>query len=102
MFLIVPVLWFANKQSTIAVSTAEAENVALSPESNLAEALLQSSWNLPMKESSIYVDRRSCFKIANNDVAEAQTKKYQFLFHLSRQAVLSVQTHCFTVLLNSC
>jgi len=52
MFLIVPVLWFANKQSTIAVSTAEAENVALSPESYLAEALLQSSWNLPMEESS--------------------------------------------------
>jgi hypothetical protein len=65
-----PVSWCAKKQSAIALSTAEAENVALChavQEAIWLRHLLKDLGYLQLEATPIYEDNQACIKIAKND-----------------------------------
>jgi hypothetical protein len=87
-----PVSWCAKKQSTIAVSTAEAEYVALShavQEAIWLRHLLKDLGYLQLEATPIYEENQVCIKIASNDMVRALTKHINTRYHFSRQAVKS-------------
>ena len=87
-----PVWWCAKKQSTIALSTAEAEYVALShavQEAIWLRHLLKDLGYLQLEATPIYEDNQACIKIAKNDMVQARTKHINIRYHFSRQAIKS-------------
>jgi len=87
-----PVSWCAKKQSTIAVSTAEAEQVALThavQEAIWLRHLLKDLGYLQLRATPIYEDNQACITIAKNDMVWDLTKHISIRYHFSRQAVKS-------------
>jgi len=87
-----PVWWCAKKQSTIALSTAEAEYVALShavQEAIWSRHLLKDLGYLQLEATPIYEDNHACIKIAKNDMVQARTKHINIRYHFSRQTTKS-------------
>lgn len=84
--------WESKKQRTVALSTAEAEYVALSEATR--EAVFLQRFMAEMKEESekiinIYSDSQSAIAIAQNPVHHQRTKHVDVRYHFVREAVAS-------------
>jgi hypothetical protein len=74
--LTAPVTWCSKKQSTIALSTAEAEYVALShaiQEGIWSRHALKDIGYLQLEATPIHEDNQACIKIEKNDMFQART-----------------------------
>ena len=86
------VSWCAKKQSTIALSTAEGEYVALChavQEAIWFRHLLKDLGYLQVEATPFYEDNQACIKIAKNDMVQPRTKNINIRYHFSRQAIKS-------------
>lgn len=84
-----PISWDAKKQSTVALSTTEAEYMALSECAKEAIYLQRFLRELGHGEISlpiVYCDNRSAFSLADNPVFHARTKHIDVRHHFVRHA----------------
>jgi hypothetical protein len=92
--LTAPVTWCAKKQSTIAVSTAEAEHVVVTHDVRkqfgpVIHIKVLVTWN--WKPSQLTRTIKFVSKFAKNDMVQARTKHMKIRYHFSRPAVESEQ-----------
>ena len=87
-----PVSWKAKLQSSVALSTAEAEYVSLctaAQEAVFLRALLK-DLKLPVPEpTTINEDNQSCIALTNNMISNARTKHIDIRYHYTREKVAS-------------
>jgi len=84
--------WLSKKQATVALSTAEAEYVALSTitqEAVWIRRLLSDIEAVPVGPTVIMEDNQGAIAIANNPVAHSRTKHIDIRYHFIREAVLN-------------
>ena len=86
-----PVAWYAKRQAVIAVSTAEAEYVALY--STVIEVLhlrqLLGELKFPQLEPTVIMeDNQPCIAIATNPMAPTSVKHMNIKYHFIREAIL--------------
>ena len=84
------VSWLSKKQATVALSTAEAEHVALSTatqESILLRRLLADVGEPPEGPTEIYEDNQGAISMAKNPVGHARTKHIDIRYHFVREGV---------------
>lgn len=82
--------WLSNKQSTVAISTCEAEYIAAA--SSACQAIwltaLWSQMHTPPKGTlRIFVDNKSAINLAKNPVAHGRSKHIDIKFHFLRELV---------------
>ena len=85
-----PVSWLSKKQSVVALSTSEAEYVALSTcaqEAIWLRRLLDGLKASPSGPTVIMEDNQGAIAIAKNPVAHTRTKHIDIRFHFIREAV---------------
>lgn len=85
-----PVSWECKKQSCVALSSTEAEYIALSEackEATYLQSFVASLLQTTMSPISLYVDNQSTIKLALNSVAHRRTKHVDIRFHYVRQCV---------------
>jgi hypothetical protein len=83
-------LWQSRKQSSIALSTAEAEYIAAcsaSCEAIWLRKLLTSLFDLEMEATMILCDNQSCIKITENPVFHDKTKHIEIRYNYIRDMV---------------
>ena len=84
------VSWISKKQQIVALSTSEAEYVALSSaaqEATWLQRLLQ-DLQVNLKESIvIFEDNQGAIAIARNPVSHSRTKHIDIKYHYTREAV---------------
>ena len=95
-----PIIWASKMQSLIALSTTEAEYIALSTALrevisviNLIEELKQKGFEIPFPtpkvECRTFEDNRSCIEIATNHKTRARTKHLSVKLHHFRSHVVN-------------
>ena len=85
-----PISWLSKKQPIVALSTSEAEYVALSSVTQEAvwlKRLLNSINAIPPGPVVIMEDNQGAIAIARNPVAHARTKHIDIRFHYIREAI---------------
>ena len=92
-----PVAWSARKQSLIALSTAEAEYIALTAvarEMLYLQAFLEEIYGPVPSPIPIYCDNQGAITLASNNKFHARTKhidiRYHFIRHLIRNRVFDL------------
>ncbi|XP_067932728.1 uncharacterized protein [Watersipora subatra] len=97
-----PVSWFSKSQSIVAVSTAEAEYVALydaAREATWLRQLYDTVTNCPTPAINVYVDNQSTITIANSGSNTKRTKHIDIKYHYCREAITNgviVTSYCPT------
>lgn len=84
------VSWLSKKQATVALSTAEAEYVALSTATQEAiwlRRLLADMGEPPEGPTEIYEDNQGAISMAKNPVGHARTKHIDIRYHFVRERV---------------
>ena len=84
------VSWLSKKQATVALSTAEAEYVALSTATQEAiwlRRLLADVGEPPEGPTEIYEDNQGAISMAKNPVGHARTKHIDIRYHFVREGV---------------
>ena len=82
--------WFSRKQSCVALSTAEAEDVAAcsaSCEVVWLRKLLSDLFDLQLDSICIYCDNQSCVKLLENPVFHDKSKHIEIKYHYIRDMV---------------
>jgi hypothetical protein len=82
--------WQSRKQSSIALSTAEAEYIVAGSASCKAislRKLLASLFDLEMRETLILCDNQSCIKMTENHVFHDRSKHIEIRYHYIRDMV---------------
>lgn len=85
-----PISWLSKKQPIVALSTSEAEYVALSSATQEAvwlKRLLNSINAIPPGPVTVMEDNQGAIAIAKNPIAHAQTKHIDIRFHYIRELV---------------
>jgi len=86
------VSWLSKKPATVALSTAEAEYIALSSitqEAVWIRRLLSDINSVLVGPTVIMEDNQGAIAIANNPVAHSRTKHIDIRYHFVREAVLN-------------
>lgn len=86
-----PISWNSRKQKTVALSTMEAEYMALSEatkETIYIRNLLHhiKAYNLSQNATKIYCDNQSAIELCKNSVYHARSKHIDIKYHFSREA----------------
>ena len=84
------ITWFSRKQSSVALSTVEAEYMALSVATQEAVWLRHLQEELGVTETGptlIYEDNQGAISMAKNPVFHKRTKHVQIRYHFLREAV---------------
>ena len=84
------ITWSSRKQSSVALSTVEAEYMALSVATQEAIWLRQLQEELGVTEPGptlIYEDNQGAISMANNPVFHKRTKHVQICYHFVHEAV---------------
>eukprot|EP00253_Pinus_taeda_P019988 PITA_19988 len=84
------VSWFSRKQQSIALSSAEAEYMAVSLASCEAiwlRKMLLGLFGQPLRPSVIYCDNQSCIKLTENPVFHDRSKHIGIRYHFIRDYV---------------
>jgi hypothetical protein len=84
------VSWGSKKQACVALSTTEAEYVALSQATREAiwlQELLNEFLQVPQKVVTMMVDNQSCIALARNPVHHKRTKHIDIQYHFIREAL---------------
>lgn len=82
--------WQSKRQETVALSSAEAEYVALATatqEAIFLRGILEDIGYLPSQPTKIFVDNQSCIKIAVNQVTRNRTKHIAAKYHFTRERI---------------
>jgi hypothetical protein len=82
--------WQSRKQSSIALSTAEAEYIdacSASCEVIWLRKLLTGLFDLEMRETAILYDNQSCIKMTENHVFHDRSKHIEIRYHFIRDMV---------------
>jgi hypothetical protein len=85
-----PVLWLSKKQSTVALSTAEAEYIAIATVAQEVIWINQYLTELGMKDPETPIlrsDNQAAIQITNNDTLHSRTKHIDIRYHFIRQVV---------------
>jgi transposase InsO family protein len=85
-----PISWECKKQTCVALSSTEAEYIALSEackEATYLQSLLASLLGEPPKPAKLYVDNQSAVKLAINPVGHRRSKHIDIRFHFVRDCV---------------
>jgi hypothetical protein len=91
-----PVSWCSKVQTTTALSTAEAEYVALSSacqEAMFLRSLLEDCGVDMAKPTTIFEDNEACIKIAKNDMVQPRTRHIHRKYHYAREVIQRGQVH---------
>ncbi len=83
------VSWRSNKQSCVALSTAEAEYVALSAEAIWLQQLTSDLLNETIQKTVIYGDNQSAICMAKNQQSKRRIKHIEIKYHFVRDLVES-------------
>ena len=86
----VPVSWKSKKQATVALSTAEAEYMALSAATQEVSWLRKflANFNFSLSESTvIFEDNQGCIALAKNPVSHDRTKHIDIRYHFIREQI---------------
>ena len=86
----VPISWKSKRQATVALSTAEAEYMALSAASQEVIWLRKFLKNFGFKQETatkVYEDNQGCIALAKNPVAHERTKHIDIRYHFIREQV---------------
>jgi hypothetical protein len=84
------VSWVSKKQSTVSLSSAEAEHMAVSAavqEIKWIKQLLQEITMKPDKSTTLLCDNQSAIQISNNDMHHNRTKHIDIRHHFIRDAL---------------
>jgi hypothetical protein len=84
------VSWCSRKQSSVALSTAEAEYIALSVavrEAVWLRKLLTDLFDHEMDPTTIHCDNQSCVKLSENPVFHDRSKHIEIKYHYIRDMV---------------
>jgi hypothetical protein len=84
------VSWVSKKQTTVALSSAEAEYMAISAtvqEIKWISQLMEELGLNTVKPSTLYCDNQAAIAISNNDVHHARTKHIDIRHHYVRDAI---------------
>jgi hypothetical protein len=87
-----PVAWSSRKQPIIALSTAEAEYVALTVAAReilYLQLLLEELYEVPSTPTPVYCDNQAAIALASNNKFHARTKHIDIRFHFVRAHVKS-------------
>jgi hypothetical protein len=90
------VSWCSRKQSSVALSTIEAEYIALSVEVREAvwlRKLLTDLFNHEMDPTTIHCDNQSCVKLSKNPVFHDKSKHIEIKYHYIRDMVQRKTVH---------
>jgi hypothetical protein len=82
--------WFSRKQSSVALSTAEAEYIAACSASSEAvwlRKLLAGVFDLELEVTCIWCDNQSCVKLSENPVFHDKSKHIEIRYHYIRDMV---------------
>ena len=85
-----PVSWLSKQQNVVAVSTAEAEYVALFyavQEGVWLQRLLSDIMQKSQQGMTIFADNQAAISIANNNTSNSRTKHIDIKYHFIREAV---------------
>ena len=82
-----PVSWRSRKQSCVALSTSEAEYIALTSASQEGRQLISDILKKPMKPVTIYEDNQSTICLARNPQFHGCSKHISIKFHFIRDNV---------------
>ena len=91
--------WLSQKQATVALSTAEAEYIALGSATQEAIWLRRLLSDLKVEvdtPTDILEDNQGAIAIAKNPVGHKRTKHIDIRYHFIREAVLTGTTYCPT------
>ena len=82
------ITWLSKKQADVALSTSEAEYVALSMAAQEAAWLLKLLTDLQIPKEPIIImeDNQGAIALARNPIAHSQTKHIDIHFHFIREA----------------
>ena len=83
-----PVSWKTKKQTCVALSTAEAEYIALATATQEVRQLLKDLQNEQAKPTVIYEDNQFAICIAQNPQYHSKTKHIDIKYHFVREKVL--------------
>jgi len=86
----VPVSWKSKRQATVALSTAEAEYMALSAATQEVVWLRKFLKNFEIEQSEatvIFEDNQGCIALAKNPVAHERTKHIDIRYHFIREQI---------------
>ena len=85
-----PITWMSKKQSTIALSSTEAEYIALTTGAkealHLRHLLMQLGYQ-PSSATFLHEDNQSCIQLANNPVQHARTKHLDIQMQFLREQI---------------
>ena len=88
-----PIAWKSKKQPTVALSTCEAEYIALTPAIQEAEYLLQlireMSCATDLKHAVLYSDNQSAICVAQNPITTQRAKHIDIKYHYIREKIKS-------------
>jgi hypothetical protein len=90
------VSWCSRKQSSVALSTAEAEYIALSVavrEAVWLHKLLTDLFDHEMDPTTIHCDNQSCVKLSENPVFHDRSKHIEIKYHYIRDMVQRKTVH---------
>ena len=82
-----PVAWSSRKQPIIALSTAEAEYIALTAAAReilYLQLLIEELYHIPSTATPIYCDNQAAIALASNNKFHARTKHIDIRFHFVR------------------
>jgi hypothetical protein len=82
--------WFSRKQTSVALSTTEAEYIAACSASNEAvwlRKLLAGLFDLELEATCIWCDNQSCVKLTENPVFHDKSKHIEIRYHYIRDMV---------------
>ena len=92
------IAWCDRKQTSVALSTTEAEYIASCSSSREAmwlENMLSGLFDLEMDVTCIYCDNQSCIKLSENPVFHDKSKhieiKYQYICDMVEKGVVKLQ-----------
>ena len=99
-----PVNWLSKKQAVVALSTSEAEYIALSSATQEAmwlRKLLISDLQVTSQEPTVLMeDNQGAISIARNPVAHSRTKHIDIRYHYIREATYARRNCHYTLLSN--
>jgi hypothetical protein len=82
--------WFSRKQTSVALSTTEAEYIAACSASSEAvwlRKLLAGLFDLELEATCIWCDNQSCVKLSENPVFHDKSKHIEIRYHYIRDMV---------------
>src|SRR4029077_3593248 len=85
-----PIVWLSKKQSTVALSTAEPEYIAIATAAQEVTWINQYLSELGLKDSEVPIirsDNQAAIQIAGNDTLHNRSKHIDIRYHFIRQMV---------------